>query len=280
MSDCKKCRSSFLEAFYEELDAEQTDFFKHHIELCASCKSWFDEMSSTLDFMSKRARPKPEKSYWDSYEERLVKRIDKVGRVQPEKESRGRRFTRAFNLAPRWVYQAAAAFVLIAAGIFIGRTIFSPSALEIQQASQQVISQQQPGIQLASRTHRYIERSKLILLALVNFDPTTEDPYALNLPYQQQISRELVREASLLRRDLADSDQRRLERLIADLEVILLQIANLEAKNDFEAIELLKDGVNTKGVLMEINLADFRKFMNKNKPEPSRKKQLNKSKAF
>jgi hypothetical protein len=279
MNDCKKCQPFFLEAFYEELDAEQADFFKQHIELCASCKSRFDEMSSTLDFMSKRVRPEPEKSYWDSYEERLIKRIDEEGRIQPEKESRRKRFTPAFNLAPRWVYQAAAAFVLIAAGIFIGRTIFSPSAAEIQQASQQVISQQ-PGIQLASRTHSYIERSKLILLALVNFDPITEDPYALNLPYQQQASQELVQEASLLRRDLADSDQRRLERLIADLEVILLQIANLEAENDFEAIELLKDGVNTKGVLMEINLADFRRFINKNKPATSQKKPLSKPKAF
>ena len=111
---------------------------------------------------------------------------------------------------------------------------------------------------LVQRSQYYIERSKRILLALVNFDPSIEDPYALDLPYQKQTSKDLVREANYLKNELAESDQERLENLIGSLEIILLQIANLESENDLDAIELVKDGIDRQGILMEINLSDLR----------------------
>jgi len=271
MSDCKKCQSLFLEAFYEEMNAEQQHFFKDHLSVCEKCTSSFEEMKSTLLFMDKRVRPEPGKAFWDLYEERLAQRIEKEEILQPERESLRKKFSRTFIPVPKWAYQAAAALVLIAAGIFIGRMVFLPSAQELQQASQQpgLTTPQQPGTELVNRTQNYIERSKLILLALVNFDPTTEDPYALDLPFQQQVSKELVQEASYLKRELAESDQERLENLIIDLERILLQIANLESENDFEAIELVKEGVNNRGILMEINFADLRRSIRRGKSSMS-----------
>jgi len=267
MSDCKKCKSLFLEAYYGELDAQRKQFFKDHLLVCDKCQSEFIEMKSTLKFMSKRVRPEPPKEFWDSYEERLAQRIEKEETSEVERGSWWSKLADAFTLAPKWAYQAAAAVVLIVVGVFIGRMLFTPSASEIQQASQQpgVSAQQQPGTELVHRTQDYIERSKLILLALVNFDPATEDPYALDLPYQQRVSKELVQEASYLKRELAESDQERLENLIVDLERVLLQIANLESENDFEAIELVKEGVNSRGILMEINLTDLRRSIRRGK---------------
>ena len=274
MSDCKKCQSLFLEAFYEEINAEQKHFFKGHLLVCEKCKSKFEEMKSTLQFMNKRIRPEPGKAFWDSYEERLAQRVEKEEILQLERESWQKRFVRTFTSVPKWAYQAAAALVLIVVGVFIGRMVFLPSTPEIQQASRQpgIGSPQQPGTELVLRTQNYIERSKLILLALVNFDPATEDPYALDLPYQQQVSKELVQEASYLKRELADSDQERLENLVVDLERVLLQIANLESENDFEAIDLIKEGADNQGILMEINLTDLRRsFQKRNESMPSKR---------
>jgi hypothetical protein len=267
MSDCKKCQSLFLEAFYEEMNAEQKQFFKDHLLVCEKCKSKFEEMKSTLQFMGKRVRPEPGKIFWDLYEERLAQRIEKEEILQPERESGQKRFARTFTSVPKWAYQAAGALVLIVVGIFIGRMVFLPSAQELQQASQQpgLTTPQQTGTELVHRTQNYIERSKLILLALVNFDPATEDPYALDLPFQQRLSKELVQEASYLKRELAESDQERLGNLIVDLERVLLQIANLESENDFDAIELVKEGVNNRGILMQINLTDLRRSIRRGK---------------
>ncbi len=275
MNDCKNCQSLFPEAFYEELDAQQKQFLKDHLKICDKCKSEFEEIGSTLQFMSKRVRPEPEKKFWDSYEERLIQRIDKEEAVQVEHEPWWKKLSQPLTLAPRWSYQAAAALVLIVVGVFIGRMLFLPSSPEIQQASQQLA-----GTELVHRTQNYIERSKLILLAMVNFDPATEDPYALDLPYKQQVSRELVQEAGLLRKDLTESKQRRLENLIANLEMILLQIANLESENDLESIELIKEGADSQGILMEINLTDLRRSFQKRNESRPLKQPSNKPQTF
>ncbi len=282
MSDCNKCKSLFLEAFYEELNAPQKQFFKDHLQVCDKCQSEFVEMKSTLKFMSRRVRPEPPQEFWDSYEERLDQKIELEKTTQVEKGLWWKKLLQPLNLAPKWAYQAAAALVLVVAGIIIGRMIFSPTVSEIQQAAKQpkLMTQQQPGAELVYRTQNYIERSKLILLALVNFDPKTEDPYALDLPYQQRISKELVQEASYLKRELSESDQERLESLITSLEVILLQIANLESENDFEAIELVKDGVDRQGILMEINLTDLRRSIKEEKRPESPKKLSPRSQTF
>jgi hypothetical protein len=89
------------------------------------------------------------------------------------------------------------------------------------------------------------------------------------LPYQKQVSRELIQEASFLKKELAQSDRERLESLIASLEIILLQIANLESENDLDAIDLVRDGINRRGLMMEINLTDLRLSMNRETPSVS-----------
>jgi len=255
MSECKKCRSLFLEYFYGELDSPKKKFFDDHILVCKKCKSQFEEMEAVLQFTGKRVRPEPPEEFWDSYEKKLTRRIE-IENEKPE---------RRFKVTPKWAYQAAAAVALIIIGVFIGRELFSPSISGLQHASRQsdIATSQQPEITIVNRSQAYIDRSKLILLALVNFDPSIEDPYALDLPYQKQVSRELVEEASFLKKELAESDQERLENLVAGLEIILLQIANLESERDFEAIELVRDGINKRGILMEINLSDLRLSMKK-----------------
>ncbi len=260
MSDCKKCQDLFGEAFYEELNAEQKNFLESHIRVCEECESEYDEITSTLKVMEKRARPEPEQAYWNGYWNRLARRMEEEKTLTPKSES----WWRAFTFAPKWAFQTAAALLLVFLGVFFGRMFFSAAVSDTKQAHRPgLISQQGPGVELASRTQNYIERSKLMLLALVNFDPETEDSYALNLPYQQQISKELVQEASFLKSKLADSGQRRLENLIIDLEVILLQIANLESEYDFEVIDIVKEGVNRRGILMQINLTDIRRSIQK-----------------
>jgi hypothetical protein len=274
MSDCKKCQDLFAEAFYEELDKEQIDFFKSHVESCETCQAAYSEMSSTLKIMEKRTRPEPEQAYWNDYWSRLARRMEEEDTLSSRTESWWRSVGRVFNLAPKWAFQATASFLLVVLGIYLGKVIFSASGPAAQQARQlpAVSSSVEPGPEYILRAQDYIERSKLIILALVNFDPKTEDPYALNLPYQQQVSKELVREARFLKRGIADSGQRRLQNLISDLEVILLQVANLESASGLEAIEVVKVGVESRGILMQIYVTDlsrYKKIRDKKTPSPT-----------
>jgi hypothetical protein len=278
MNKCKKTRSLFLEYFYGELKAPKKKIFEDHIEVCKNCRSEFEDMKAVLQFTGKRIRPEPPKEFWDTYGEKLERKIELEEDSLKDREPLWEKLGKRLNIVPKWAYQAAAAVTILIIGVFIGRGLFSPVPSGTQHASLQseLAAPQQPEATLVSRSQDYIERSKLILLALVNFDPAVEDPYALDLPYQKQVSRELVTEAGFLKNELAESDQERLEALIANLEMILLQIANLETESDFEAIELVKDGIDRQGILMEINLTDLRLSMKKRErptpiEQPSRK---------
>jgi hypothetical protein len=260
MNKCKKCRSLFLEHFYGELDPTKKDFFDSHISDCEKCRSRFAEMEAVLQFTGKRIRPEPPEKFWESFEKKLSQMIETGEAAGLERESPRERPGRRLLAAPKWAYQAAAAATLIIIGVFIGKALFSPQVPGVQRASQrsEFVTHARQEMTLIHRSQDYIDRSKLILLALVNFDPSVEDPYALDLPFQKQVSKELVEEAGFLKKELADSDQERLEKLIFSLEMILLQIANLESENDLDAIELVRDGIIRKGLLMEINLSDLR----------------------
>lgn len=263
MNKCKKCRPLFLEYFYGELEAPKKKIFEDHMEVCKNCRSEFEDMKAVLQFTGKRIRPEPPEEFWESYEGKLERKIELEEASLTDREPIWAKLGKRLNSVPKWAYQAAAAAMILIIGVFLGRGLFSPAPSGTQHASLQseLAAPQQPETALVSRSQDYIARSKLILLALVNFDPAVEDPYALDLPYQKQISRELVAEAGLLKSELAESDQERLEALVASLEMILIQIANLETESDFEAIELVKDGIDKQGILMEINLSDLRLSM-------------------
>ncbi|MBN2408127.1 MAG: zf-HC2 domain-containing protein [Candidatus Aminicenantes bacterium] len=255
MKSCKRCRDLLLPALYGELASEDKAFFEDHLASCPVCAAEFRAMTETLKTMSRRVRPEPGQEFWEGYWDRLVRRMEKEDTpAEASSPSAGRRLGRIFGLSPRWIFQAAAALVLVVLGIFIGRMVFSPRRVPVEIARQPVrTALDNPVV----RARAYIDRSKPVLLALVNHDPASENPYALDLPSQKRISRELVNQAGALKSDLKEPGQRRLRELVGDLEIILLQIANLEAENDLEAVEFVKQGVESGGLLLKINLSEM-----------------------
>jgi hypothetical protein len=257
MNNKKRCQEWVAEALYSDLPEDKKQMFEDHLLQCDSCSDTFAEMSSTLGIMDKRKRPEPDDHFWEGYWDRLTARMQAEKVFTPQVPEKSRRLFFGVKPFPRWAFQAAAATALIVVGIFLGRVLFAPGPQGIQTAGLETTQPQvSPGIQLAERTEAYVQRSKLLLMGLVNFDPAEQDLYTLDLPYQRQASRDLLQEAGWLKQELGNSRQRRLQELVADLEAILLQIANLEAEEDLEAVELVQTGVESRGIFLKIHLAD------------------------
>jgi len=109
------------------------------------------------------------------------------------------------------------------------------------------------------RAMRYIEKSQMLLIALVNNDPAdTPGAYAADFGEQQRRSRELVHEAAVVKDGLDEPGQRRLRELVSELEKILIQIANLESASDVDGVEFIRSRVNDRDVLFKINLEQMR----------------------
>ncbi len=243
MKPCKQVRRSFIEALYDELDPAAKEHFRAHMRSCIQCRKAFRKMKRAMGVMSQRVRVEPDQQFWDGYYDRLEKRM------QQEKRIAAPQWT-------RWAYRAAAVILLIGIGVILGRldrTPFEP-VVHIKPDAPPVVQ-----AKLEQRTQDFLGRSEVLLLGLVNFNAESDDAGAVDITRQKALSQDLIQEASFLKRELSDSNDGRLEKLVGDLELILMQIANLEEKEDLPEIELVKNGVDRKGLLLKINLEQMRK---------------------
>ncbi len=263
MSKCKNFQNQFIDALYSELDAGSQKQFDTHLQNCASCSAEYQQFAAALKMMDQRKLPDPGEAFWENYWENLESKL--VPETTPEEESKPkiiRGFFKKFagGSEGQWVYRISAAAAILLIGIFIGKFLFTGSGLE----RPSVPFTEAPGqfIQRAAvneRTQQYFDKSKVLILGLVNLEPELMRQDEFDFSRYQQVSQTLVKEAAVLKGELNDPKQQRLRKLVSDLEVILLQIANLEMENDLSAIEMVKDGVDRRGVLLKINLEEIRK---------------------
>jgi len=251
MSDCKKCRARMLEALYGELGPADRDRFERHRRACPACAAEHAALAETLGLMDQRRRPDPGQEFWDGYWDRLSRRMVWEATAEGRRSAPARRaLGRLFAGLPRWSYQVAGAAALLLVGILIGSRLVgprNPAPMTSAAASGPSAAVVQAG--------NFIERSQVLLLGLVNHDPAKEDAYGFDLAGKKAVSRDLAAAAPALRESLNRPGERRLRDLVAELEVILMQIANLEAGHDLEGVELVKQGVDSRGLILKIDLA-------------------------
>ena len=256
MSQCQDIHEMMAEALYDDLDANRRAEFEAHLQLCPDCARLYQQMAETLRLMSAREAVEPDEAYWADFSERLDALL--------ESEQRGHERPRGTK-HPALRIGAIAALLMV--GIFLGRWIRTGeqpapvSEVAVSTAEQADAA----NVLVNNRVQSYLQKSQVLLLALANFDPQTDDAVTLNLPSQKRISESLVQEAAYLKTALDDPAQMRLRELVSDLEMILLQIANLENGYDLEAVEMVRKGVDKRGVLFRIDLSK----MSQTRPETS-----------
>jgi len=252
MIDCQKCRELAIVAYYGELAPADREAFDRHIDACPACAAELEALSETLRLMDRRERTDPGPGFWDGYWDRLSRRIVWESAGEAKRPSLLDRLGRLFPRLPRWAYQLAGATALVLVGILIGLRLVGPDGRPVRPGpTVATAAAPSPAVLQAGR---FVERSQVLLLGLVNFDPAVEDAYTLDLDRKRAVSRELVDAAPAIRNGLNQPGQRRLRELVADLEVIMMQIANLESGQDLEGVELVKQGIDRKGLFLKIDL--------------------------
>lgn len=250
MSNCQDIQEMMVEALYNELANEQKAEFDAHLRSCSDCARQYQQMAETLKVISQTETAETNEAFWASYSERLSERL--------ESEYDTPLRTRCPFRLPHLAFRVGAIAALLMVGIFLGKWIWTDEKPNRLVSDAKISPQDQTdaeAILIDDRVQAYLQKSQVLLLALANFDPKTDDTVTLNLPIQKRISESLVQEASYLKTVLDDPAQIRLRKLVADLEVILLQIANLENEHDLEAVEMVQKGVDKQGVLFRIDLS-------------------------
>ena len=267
-NDCQHYETLIADKLFGDLGPEDQQRLEAHLGACPACRVLVREMEATLQVTAARMRPALSPAYWEGYAERLEDRMrreerrpNKAGRLAEWLRAPGRLNVSFLMPAPRWAYQLSGAVALLAVGVLIGWLLFGGRAADAPRLAEGPPVDEMPvqPVSLEQRTDRYLERSKVLLLGLVNLDPDEQTSASLNLVHQQRVARELIDESNDLKTTLRGVDERLMRALIEDLEVILLQIANLEAGYDLPAIEMVQRGVDRRAIMLKINLTEMRR---------------------
>lgn len=237
-----------LAALYDELSKADKAEFETLLKDSEFVES-YEKLKQTTEVLSKREQTDPGEDFWNGYWDSLEEKIEKESGTSA-----------TIIKLPVWTYQAMAAAAILLLGIFIGRSFMAPTE----------IMNPLPGdgfrtVSLEDRTDAYLEKSKVLLLGLVNLEES-EDLADLDFSRFQNVSRNLLTEGDEIKEALQQPGKARLRQLVSDLEIILLQIANLDAQEDFTAIEMLQTGVERRGIMLKINLQEMQRSI----PEKSK----------
>ncbi len=272
MKACTSKEHLIVDALFGDIDAAGLEALQTHMATCKGCAGAFQEMQQTLDLTSQVAEPVVTEDYWDTYYERLQHRMAEEALPQRNTWVTLKNWLNS-NFVPRPAYaQWGAALALVLLGIWIGRQ-WSPSIIEGPANTLAGNTEQLPGgdpalqpAALNEKTQQYLDRSKVLLLGLVNFDVNEDDPSYINIAQQQRVAGELVLEGAVLKEELDDNHEQQLSALVEELEMILMQIANLEMQQDVPSIELIQRGVDQNAILLKINLEKM-KLSDQDTPE-------------
>ncbi len=97
----------------------------------------------------------------------------------------------------------------------------------------------------------YLRRSKALLVGLSNMKTADDEP--VDLSVERNASRELVRDARLLKQQPLDP---RSSRLINDVDKILIEVANMRPTADKPDVDFIRGGIHQENLLFKIRMAE------------------------
>lgn len=253
MKPCQHYEALLTEKLFGEIAEAQALELEAHLRTCAACRAMLAELQNVLQTMGKPALPTLPEHFWAGYWDRLRERM---ANAEQAPSSWWERLRARFDLRWAFAYRFAAATALVLLGIFIGRFFQpeTPAPVAVHSAKQFDAAQVEA---ITQRTERVLDRSKVLLLGVVNEE--LDAASAEDFMRKRSLSRELLVEVRSLQTVLPNSPDRRVLQLVQQLELVLMQIAALEAEHDLTNVELVREGIDREGLLLKINIEELKR---------------------
>jgi hypothetical protein len=210
---------------------EGSDFVLRHVESCARCREEVSLLRQVLAEVDEMTLPERPGDYGARVWERVSKELPQKKRVS----------------VYSWL---AAAAVLLAATFLAGRFTARP-ADELARASQ--IRERILLVALSD----HLERSKVLLLEVVNRDEAPGSPLA---PFERERAAELLQASRLYRQTAYQMGEVAAADVLEELERILLDVS--QGPETLEAREALKSRIEERDMLFKLRVlgSNVRKF--------------------
>jgi hypothetical protein len=261
-------RSHLYEYHRGELTEQDRRDMEAHLAGCGNCRWELEAVRDSallLDQHGQRPSEHRGELYWQQFATKVERRIESE-REDEAAPSIVRQLLDAFVLhrKPFGIgFASALTLMMIAFGVwsvwFKGPP---PQQAVSERSAMESVGSEPAGVRNVSvetRAQDYLEQSKVLLIGLMNTDPKSLSSSTPVLQREREISRRLVSESAVLTASLNDPSQRRLKELISDLQLILVQIANLSTERDLPGVEIIKGGIEHKDIIFKINLEEIQR---------------------
>ena len=232
----------------DALPPEDRSRVEQHLEGCTRCRATLEAISSTLAAVPRPAVP-PAESRSNEFWVQLVRSIEQGTSPPPRRPAWSlRRWVSVLTVAPglrRAALAVAAAAVLVI--VLLQRTDSPPSTGDGLPAA---IGEPEAdeGVLLGE----YLRRSKALLVELESSSQGRQGP--LNLSVEQAVSRELVEEGRRLTMRPLDV---RSTALVADLEPIMISVANSGDRMGKADMEVIRTSIRQRNLLFKVRMAEL-----------------------
>lgn len=247
MANDHPTEEDLLMLYYRESSASP-DQLRAHLEVCASCRSSYENLVRLLDACNELPVPEPH----PAFESRIWNRLE------PQLHPLNQHVSPWAFFSGRWFAAAGVAALLIVA-FLAGRFTRTPS----QPAQAQIVAITADGRQrvLLMALGDHLQRSEMVLTELANGPDQASD-----LSADRERARNLISENRLYRQTAADSGDPAVAQLLDELERVLLDISH---GTDPEEI---KSRIDSQSLIFKLRvLGANMERTNSSEPKPLRK---------
>jgi hypothetical protein len=265
MTRCWQQASGSVELlFYGELSGAERDAMAQHVRECSDCARTLDELKVIRAALETRPKVSaPEGGDWARFMARLEDAIQQPPAEPPAGDT----------VAPARVQHSVRRLVSIAAllalvtllSVYVAlRQPTRPSSngapAELTAVSETPVAQsstagpderKDPGTALTQLSERHFDRSKLVVLSLVNKDPQGSD--GMDWDYERQLAGSLLSDTRVYRQAAEERGMRGLADVMRDLELVLLQTSMSETP-DAESLAQLQRLIRRRDLVTKMDV--------------------------
>ena len=240
----------------DDLSAADKQKLERHISTCNACANELNELQQTISLLADSSSRAPsdskDEAFWTSLTRSVEEEIRQRNQPKPSRLSgAGEKIKLLFTLRPGYGYAIAGFAVVVLAAVYLFRwatpeqpqvaddRAYADSSLVLAHAKNQ------------ERIGQYFRKSKTLLIGIANLK--TDDEQNFDLSLERKISRDLIYETRYIKHQPISN---RTEKLVRDLEKILIELANTEESTDLPNVELIRSGIHQENLLFKIRMAE------------------------
>lgn len=269
-----------------EVTASEWHEAEAHIKTCAHCTQTLALFRNSTAFIRQHATElEPSPGVWLGIARQLE--------TQPKQAWRKKILARLLDLLDnclihpstsiRYIQVAAAAAVIVLAAIFLLQKDFEkpavtpltetttpsqlPSTTSPVDFDKQQEKRQFAQVLLLDEVKNYFEQTGVLLMEVKHLEPELDRE---RIPQIRRASQNLLEETLLIKKDLEHADLGILSQVVEQLEIVLLDLANLKEKAEKEEVELLQATIVKQDLLIKIEIIDLKKMLQRGEDKPQR----------